>query len=88
MGRYNWKDNVSALNWPYLIQMIIGKVLVTELTYPTIVGLRRVERVPRMVCELELGRMGKSELHVLQMRSRIASIGFAVRRKEKDDITG
>jgi len=69
----SWKKNVSTLDWPYLMQMIIGKVLA---------GVRFRARVPKMVCELELGRMDKSELHTLQMRSRIASIGFAIRRRD------
>lgn len=73
---------MSALDWPYLMQMIIGRVLVAELEYPTIVGFRRRERLPKMICEIELGRMSKLELASLQLRSRIASIGFIVGRKE------
>lgn len=71
----NWKDNVSALNWPYLIQLIIGKVLAYEMVLP--------------ITMIELGHMSQDELYSLQVRSRIASIRVSIpkwrdaRRKER-----
>lgn len=72
----DWRDYSIKLRWTYIIQMMAQQLLETELSQPTIAGIRwrgRHERFGK-ISQIEMSRMTKDELYQLRNRSRVADI--------------